>query len=113
MRLWMVNPKMLCKRHLLAEHFECHTFAGTILKGKTITGYINNGLLEPGKVKSRHKELVKEMNFRGYNHISELQSFSSEGLPEGKINILENVELLRERCPECKKLIEEIEKCSK
>lgn len=73
MRMWMVNPKKMCRKHLLGEHVELHMFVGTIKKGISIQGYIDNGLVNPRMIKKRHKELVKEMERRGYNHNSPLK----------------------------------------
>ena len=33
MRMWMIDPKLLCRKHLLGEHLEIHMFVGTINKG--------------------------------------------------------------------------------
>ena len=72
MRMWMVNPKIMCKNHLLGEHREIHTFIGTLKRNISINGYINNDLLEPISIYNRHEELVREMKRRGYNHNSDL-----------------------------------------
>lgn len=40
MRMWKVNPKNMCRQHLLGEHVECHMFVGAILKGISLSGYI-------------------------------------------------------------------------
>lgn len=68
MRMWMVNPKIMCNQHLLGEHCETHMFLGTIKKGIKIDGYIKNNLLEPTSLKLRHDELAKEMLSRGMKH---------------------------------------------
>ena len=33
MRMWNVDPKLMCNKHLLGEHVEMHMFFGTIQKG--------------------------------------------------------------------------------
>lgn len=30
MRMWMVDPKIMCRKHLLGEHLELHMLAGCI-----------------------------------------------------------------------------------
>jgi hypothetical protein len=30
MRMWMVNPRIMCGNHLLGEHLETHMFYGII-----------------------------------------------------------------------------------
>ena len=106
MRQWMVNPKFMCRRHLLGEHVEHHMFVGTILKGISLTGYLKGGQLEPASLKSRHDELVEEMRSRGYNHKTPLQPLPQDFEKEVYFSTIINreaslVELLR-RCPDCR-----------
>lgn len=107
MRQWLVNPKFLCRKHLLGEHVEHHMFIGTILKKSKLKGYLDKGLLQVETLESRHEELVKEMLLRGYNHKSEFPKVKL--WKEGKINISDNIEELKKRCSECKKRIESFE----
>ena len=72
MRMWMVDPKIMCRKHLLGEHLELHMFVGTINKGISIQGYLDKNLLEPLGLIGRHALLVEEMTRRGYNHQSPL-----------------------------------------
>jgi hypothetical protein len=109
--MWMANPKILCRKHLLGEHVELHMFLGTLKKGNSISGYLSNNLLEPMSIISRHGELVKEMERRGYNHYSEIDhnevihylQFFLENELHTKINKEKAFEDLISRCPECKK----------
>ena len=98
-RMWLVNPKRLCRQHLLGEHKELHQLVGSIIKGKSIQGHIDKGQVEIPKIKTRHKELVKEMFARGYKHQSKLKPFKV--FKAGKINILENEYELERRCKNC------------
>lgn len=66
MRMWMVNPKLLCGKHLRGEHVEMHMFEGCIRLGKSIKGYLEKGFVDPKRIKSRHNELAQEMLNRGY-----------------------------------------------
>jgi hypothetical protein len=74
MRMWLVNPLILCRRHLLGEHLEHHMFIGSFRKHINIDGYINNNLLEPLLLVQRHNALVIEMKNRGYDHRSPISS---------------------------------------
>jgi hypothetical protein len=103
MRMWMVNPEMLCRKHLLGEHLECHMFVGTILAGKSLKGYVDNGLVEVDSLVQRHNDLAVEMSKRGYKHFSTLQKFDSSSL--GRVDIAKNLEELKRRCTECHQLI--------
>ena len=40
MRMWMVDPKKMCRKHLLGEHVEIHMMVGTLLKGRSIDGFL-------------------------------------------------------------------------
>ena len=61
MRMWMVNPKILCRKHLLGEHGEIHKHRHNFVKQHSITKRIELGQIEPSSMESRHDELVKEM----------------------------------------------------
>ena len=101
MRMWMVDPKKLCRKHLLGEHVECHMFVGTILKEISLLEYKEKGLMEVHNLKDRYKKLSEEMISRGYNHNSPLPEFKLFNC--GNINPVENLKILRERCEECKR----------
>ena len=105
MRQWLVDPELLCRKHLLGEHVEHHMFVGSIWRGKSVKGYLRDGLLEPKTLQDRHAELVNEMISRGYNHKSPLLKIDVSHLPDGKIDINRNIEDLRSRCDECAKRI--------
>ncbi len=77
MRMWMVNPRSMCRRHLLGEHVECHMFLGTLRKGLSLGGYFAHNCLEPASLKARHEQLAAEMVRRGYRHGSPLRVLRS------------------------------------
>lgn len=99
----MVNPMIMCRKHLLGEHVEHHMFAGTVNKEISVAGYLADNLLEPKSLFSRHAELVAEMTARGYNHNSEMPPIPLLGhLPDKKINRESALAELLRRCPECR-----------
>lgn len=108
MRLWMVNPELMCRQHLLGEHRECHSLAGMIAKDRRIRGtkYVTTGLVEVHSIKSRHDELEREMINRGYHPVKPFPDvlFWTEGEVDRRANIQE----LHRRCPECRKRIKNI-----
>jgi hypothetical protein len=71
--MWMVDPGLLCRKHLLGEHAEVHMFLGTLRKGKSVRGFLERKLLEPGSLFERHEALAKEMAARGYRHNSAME----------------------------------------
>lgn len=107
MRMWNVNPKLMCNQHLLGEHLEMHMFVGALNKNHSVRGYILNGLLDPGRIKDRHDELVLEMTRRKMNHKSPLQmpELNPETLwPIPQVNAHKNLQELARRCSKCKKI---------
>ena len=75
MRIWDVDPEVLCRQHLLGEHRELHA-VWTILTTDS-PGYRRHpetlrweGRL--GALARRHDRLVCEMDRRGYRHRSPL-----------------------------------------
>jgi hypothetical protein len=102
MRMWMIDPATMCRRHLLGEHVECHMISGTINKGKGIQGYLDKGLIETHSLVSRHAELAGEMLKRGYRHNSPLVFRTQAG--SGKVDRAASEADLRSRCQECRTL---------
>jgi hypothetical protein len=74
-RIWDVDPAVLCRQHLLGEHRELHGLWNILVHGKT--GYSRHPETRrwEGKLAAlyaRHEALVDEMTARGYNHNSPL-----------------------------------------
>ena len=102
MRIWDINPKKLCRNHLLGEHRELHAVWAILTKGKK--GYSHHPETKRwrGKLKAlylRHYALVDEMTKRGYNHNSELKKSIAKGAsiqdvyidkPRSQLKILRN-----------------------
>ncbi len=85
MRIWDIQPKYLCRKHLLAEHRELHGLWNilTIHGGKGGYSHHPETLRWVGKQKAlylRHKALVKEFTQRGYSHHTPLDSQYSTGV---------------------------------
>lgn len=106
-RMWMVDPARMCRKHLVAEHHECHVFAGRIRKGMALEGYVASNLLEPWCLRVRHDALVAEMLARGYNHGSPFPDLRLAllALPPGLLlatidRTAAKAELVS-RCPDC------------
>jgi hypothetical protein len=84
MRIWDVDPPILCRSHLLGEHRELHGLWNILTAGKR--GY----RLHPetrrweGRLAAlygRHEALVHEMLRRGYAHHSPLDPDLAIGAP--------------------------------
>jgi hypothetical protein len=108
MRMWMVEPKKMCRKHLLGEHVEIHMMVGTLLKCRSIDGFLDRGLLEPQNAVARHDELVAEMVSRGFTHRSPLPDFPPH--PRlGEVSRKRSELELAARCPDCRRLMENSE----
>lgn len=84
MRVWDVEPKVLCRKHLLGEHRELHGLWNILTKHGGVGGYSQHPetLRWKGKLKAlylRHEALVQEMTQRGYNHNSPLDKSLAQG----------------------------------
>ena len=103
MRMWTVNPRIMCRHDLLGEHVEVHMFIWSINRGKSIKGYLDNGLLEVHNLFSRHTNLVAEMKRRGYNHCSDVNKKWKFAEKKGAIDREKSLKELINRCSICKK----------
>ena len=103
--MWLVEPKLLCRKHLFGEHVELHMLVGTIKRGTSLRGFVEKGLIDTRKVQERHNQLVTEMVNRGYKHQSVLDYV--DHLEIGSVSVPGNIEELKRRCPECRKRIQD------
>lgn len=99
MRMWMVNPRRMCRQHLLGEHVEIHMLVGSINRGISIKGFLDGELVEPQNVRRRHDQLALEMQRRGYNHKSPLKQTLFEH--RGRVDRLVSAAELVRRCAAC------------
>ena len=110
MRMWMVNPRIMCRQHLLGEHAEIHLFIKTISRGNSVEGYLEKGLLEIHNLYDRHEELVEEMKRRGYRHNSDLDKKWRQTEKSGYVDRKKSLQQLINRCPRCRERHERIYK---
>lgn len=100
MRMWMVDPRIMCRKHLMGEHVELHMLVGSLNKQKSVAGFVAKGLIETASIHNRHKTLVAEMERRGYNHKSPLPSFAPVEL--GNVDTDKSLQDLTSRCETCR-----------
>lgn len=103
MRMWMVDPRILCRSHLLGEHSEIHKHRHVFVKGWSIEG--RRGQIEPAAMKKRHDALAVEMAARGYKHESPYKQpdLSAYDLKDFVVDRRQSMSDLEHRCGECKK----------
>lgn len=110
MRMWMVDPKILCSSHLNGEHYEIHKHLHMFKKKHSIKNRVYpNPQIEPLSILSRHNELAKEMAARGMSHnspirinLNRLLKYLNEEERCAKVNENESLELLLNRCEKCR-----------
>lgn len=105
MRMWMIPPEFMCKKHIVGEHGEIHKFKKSFEKQFKIDNRMFPIIqILPAEMKTRHDELAKYLN-----HKSEYKLPNLNYLPEkylnAEIDIEYNIKDLSDRCPECRKLL--------
>jgi len=111
MRMWGVNPVLLCDRHLLGEHVEMHMLVGALNKGISTRGYQDAGLVVLSRIRSRHNALAREMTRRGMKHRSPLPPFTCRR--GGHLDEAANLRELKRRCPACRQRIRKHESATR
>jgi hypothetical protein len=81
-RIWDLEPRVLCRQHLLGEHRELHGLWNILTRDKR--GYRSHPetMRWVGKLSAlhaRHEALVAEMTRRGYTHHTPLDSSLAAG----------------------------------
>lgn len=105
MRVWDVDPKKLCRKHLLGEHREIHALFTILHEDRT--GYRSHPetIRWEGKLPAlagRHDRVVEEMLRRGYNHHSPLPEVAGDAEQyDFLISVAEQEELLTSKDCEC------------
>lgn len=102
MRMWMVDPNVMCSKHLCGEHGEIHKHRHNFVKGHSISG--RRGQIEPLVMQARHDELAVFLK----NHKSpytqpDLSAYELDGFT---VDIQESLDELKRRCPACREKIE-------
>ena len=110
MRMWGINPKLLCDKHLIGEHGEIHKHRHNFVKQHSIAKRISPVVqIEPQNMEIRHNQLANEMTARGFNHNSPYElpdlSYLSTNERNAKVDIQNSINDLTNRCPECHKRI--------
>jgi hypothetical protein len=81
-RIWDVDPALLCRSHLLGEHRELHGLWNILVHGKR--GYSRHPetrrwVGKQAALFQRHERLVAEMERRGFAHASPLDPTHATG----------------------------------
>ena len=107
MRMWMVDPKRMCRKHLGAEYVECLMIAACMQRKRRLGGYFAHNCIEPRSLVSRFASLKREMLRRGYRARKSLLRADFSYLPVSqqrfRIDRKASSAMLCKRCAECRK----------
>jgi len=112
----MVDPVLLCKKHLGGEHYEMHKHLWVFRKGYKVSGRFHPTVqIQFQGYVERHDLLAREIERRGGKHNSPLVDVPDfETIYPQYWNRLVDVELskidLCERCPDCRERIRAAER---
>lgn len=109
MRVWDINVKYLCQKHLLGEHRELHGLWNILTKHNAKGGYSRHPetIRWIGKQKAlylRHEMLINEFQKRGYNHYTLLdKKFATGSRKQNKFinSVNEQIEILKKKKCNC------------
>ena len=107
----MIDPSLMCDKHLFGEHGEIHKFRPSFVKGVSINGRIAPVVqIEPMSMKTRHDELTAEMTRRkNKQYFSEYEQPDLSKYDESKVSVkadvMSNIRDLVCRCENCKSKI--------
>jgi hypothetical protein len=89
MRVWDLDPKKLCLKHLMKEHADIHVVWNILTeknKKKFVHVEIKRWIGKEKALFNRHALIVDELLSRGLTHMTELI-----GLPENSIEIQDEI----------------------
>ena len=106
--MWMVDPLLMCRQHLLGEHSELHKFLPSWRRRYRVDGRVAGNAIEPASYLRRHDALAKEMVRRGFRHESPCEQPDFGYLPpkhrDAKVDTSASIRLLSHRCERCRQL---------
>ena len=98
MRIWDLEPALLCDRHLLGEHRELHAIWAILTAGKRGYAHHPETLRWSDRLAAlyaRHEAQVAEMSRRGFRHASPLDPRLATGAAE-QTQLIDSVEAQHE-----------------
>lgn len=114
-QMWMVNTKILCKKHLLKEHDDIHFFINEIARGISLHNYVYNNKLEMQSLRNRHEEITREMASRAMEHTTPLPVLSwscveevFEDIYHKRINARDTFKELLKTCKTCRRRADQL-----
>jgi hypothetical protein len=104
--MWMINPALLCNKHILGEHGEIHKHRHNFVKKHKMAGrMVYPSQIDPHRQQERHDLIAEEMTRRGMNHKSPYEQPDTSHLPAAEIDLDHNLKDLSDRCEGCRERI--------
>lgn len=102
-----VDPRNMCREHLLGNHNECHQLLG-YLRAATpdsaaltkLFGHAARGQIDLTQLEDWHDRLADEMERRGFNHDSALDVSLTVPIGDGSVTA-SATNKLPDRCGQC------------
>ena len=113
MRMWMLNPKIMCHNHLAGEWRELFTIVDHLQRKRKVDKYITNNCLELQSIQERYVELKKEKKRRKHKKFKQLPldydiSYLPQEHQEYKVDTEASLKDLLSRCEKCKRRYENV-----
>lgn len=107
MRMWQVDPSLMCDLHITREHRDLHLTAKLIAEEKMREVEVSamRNKISTRHLPSRHEALAAELISRNIGHSCPLPDITMPRL--GEIDKSKSCQELMERCPHCRQRIEE------
>lgn len=109
MRMWMIDPKLMCKKHRNGCHAEIHKHLPSLYAGVSIKGRMEPVVqVQLNALQRRHDELAATLNHKSPLWIDEYLIWKNyPQYYDLTVDPEYNLRDLSERCPECRKLIKQ------
>lgn len=108
--MWMIDPTLLCKQHILGEHHEIHKHRYSFEHEHSFEGYLRDTVtVEPLAMKERHDQLVDYLDNHDSPYSMPDLSYMPEWHRQAEVDQLESIVTLIIRCEDCReKILEEL-----
>jgi hypothetical protein len=111
----MLPPKWLCRVHLLREHRDLHQYRHKFAHQYRIERV--RGKIEPAAMRTRHEQLVAEIEARGYQHSTPYRQPGIAYLPDEdryqQVDRGKAAAELRALCDECRKRMQRVKQAQR
>ena len=101
MRMWMTDVQWMCDNCLIKEHDDIHSIENKLNNGVGVENEINLGNIDVSQLERRHKDLVRELSFRGVLQNTPLKGINNKPDRTGYVDKNKSKQALLLSCPLC------------